>query len=118
MRTIDELKERCPPPTRPIEPGIEDSWPDVQGRVGSVLPRDYKDFINAYGTLFWLTVDQPDQWAVVIKESRSPTYEHFPGSMTEFLQAFLARSLETEIFPDDFCDEGPAIVRCSVSAYE
>jgi hypothetical protein len=60
--------------------------------------------------LFWLTVDHPDQWTVVVNESRGPTYEHFPGSMTVFLQAFLARSLETEIFPDDLRDDGPAIV--------
>jgi hypothetical protein len=52
MRAIDQLTEGFPSPERAIERGIEDDWPEVQERIGSVLPRDYKDFINSYGSVY------------------------------------------------------------------
>jgi hypothetical protein len=50
VRAIDRLLAQFPPAADSIERGVEDGWPDMQARVGSVLPRDYKDFINAYGS--------------------------------------------------------------------
>jgi hypothetical protein len=51
MRDIDRFTTQFAPPRSPLAPGIEDVWPDMQHRIGSVLPRDYKDFINAFGSV-------------------------------------------------------------------
>jgi hypothetical protein len=166
MRAIDELLKRFPPPARPVELGVEDEWPRMQRRMGSVLPRDYKDFVNAYGSvtirgflrpfnpfsqdeygdlatqmalqlsalrylkerdptqcpyplyfevdgilpwgitdngdvLFWETRGHPDQWPVIVNESRSADYERFEMSMVELVLSFLSGSTTVSAFPDD-----------------
>jgi hypothetical protein len=52
MRAIDKLIAKYPPPPEVVDRGIEDDWAAVHQRIGSVLPRDYKDFINAYGSVY------------------------------------------------------------------
>jgi hypothetical protein len=165
---MDRFKSQFPPPQRAVELGIEDVWPVVQRRIGSVLPRDYKDFINTYGTvllydflkpynpfskkeysnllwqmgavlsayrelkaqrgcpyalwfeadgllpwadtcngdtLFWLTKGHPDQWTIVLNKSRDPEFEEFDGSMVEFVDAFMNRTLDERFEMTDFDDE-------------
>jgi SMI1-KNR4 cell-wall len=52
MRAIDKLLAKCPPPPVAVDRGSADDWPTIQERIGSVLPRDYKDFINTYGSVY------------------------------------------------------------------
>lgn len=52
--------------------------------------------------LFWLTEGVPDQWAVVVCESRGDEYSRFNCTMTEFLAGILNRTLKCEVFPNDF----------------
>jgi hypothetical protein len=48
--SIERLKSIVPPPQNPVETGSPDAWAEVERGLGTELPQDYKDFINAYGT--------------------------------------------------------------------
>jgi len=39
-----------PPPEAPVETGSPGAWPSIEDQIGSPLPRDYKEYINIYGT--------------------------------------------------------------------
>ena len=43
--------------------------------------------------LFWLTIELPENWEVVINESRSPVYEHYRDNMSGFLYKILIRKI-------------------------
>jgi len=51
--------------------------------------------------LFWATRGHPDQWTVVVGESRGPAYEEYPVQATRFLCDFLDGRIQSRIFPDD-----------------
>ena len=55
--------------------------------------------------LYWKTDGPPDQWTVVVYESRGPKYCCFDGSMTDFLVALLTRSTDCEVLPQSFPNE-------------
>jgi hypothetical protein len=44
---LSELFSRVPAPADPV--GVPFDWPGVEGRLGSSLPGDYKDYCEAYG---------------------------------------------------------------------
>lgn len=47
--SIERLCEILSPPAAPVEnTGID--WPDVERRLGTALPRDYKEFVERFGT--------------------------------------------------------------------
>ncbi len=47
---IAELKELVPPPATPFEVGTLAQWREVEAELGTALPRDYRDFVFAYGS--------------------------------------------------------------------
>src|SRR5579883_19087 len=56
---IKNLTNLVPIPGSPRHAGTRQSWDDVEKRLGTGLPSDYKEFINLYGTgdlcdLFWI----------------------------------------------------------------
>ncbi len=48
--SISQLQQVVPPPQHPIETGSLKEWLQVQERLGTALPEDYKNFIDLYGT--------------------------------------------------------------------
>jgi hypothetical protein len=46
----DELAALVPPPAKPAETGAGLKWADVEKKLKTPLPADYKSFIEAYGT--------------------------------------------------------------------
>lgn len=50
--------------------------------------------------LHWLTEGQPDEWRVVVTESRGSDHEMHETNMTDFLASVLSRSRRCAIFPD------------------
>lgn len=48
MSDLDELRRLMPPPQDPVE--NEGSWDAVERQIGCKLPRDYKLFIETYGS--------------------------------------------------------------------
>jgi hypothetical protein len=94
VRAIDRLRKRFPPPKRPIARGFEDEWPLIQQRVGSVLPRDYKDFINAYGTVL------VSQLVVPLNPFAKNEYRNLLSAMGPILSA--ERTMK-EAFGDEGC---------------
>ena len=57
--------------------------------------------------LFWKTSGPPNDWTVVVNESRAPEYEEFRGGLAYFLVTVLRRRYRSNIFPDDFPSASP-----------
>jgi hypothetical protein len=49
MSAIDTLRELLIPPDSPIGTGSAEEWDRLEGRLGTRLPTDYKQFAGAYG---------------------------------------------------------------------
>jgi hypothetical protein len=47
--TIEALTKIVPPPAVPDHP-YDGPWEDIERRLGSALPQDYKDFVRVYGS--------------------------------------------------------------------
>ncbi len=47
---LSSLTDLLPQPIEPYRSGVPDSWSAVEVQIGTVLPRDYMDFINTYGS--------------------------------------------------------------------
>ena len=52
--------------------------------------------------LHWLTAGTPEEWSVVVNDSRSPRYELHSCGMTSFLAGVLAGERRCAIFPRSF----------------
>jgi hypothetical protein len=48
--SITELKKLVPPPAKPFEIGTVAQWRKIEDKLGMKLPRDYRNFIFAYGS--------------------------------------------------------------------
>jgi len=48
--SFSQLVQFVPPPQAPIETGSPKLWEKAQERLGIAFPKDYKDFIDSYGT--------------------------------------------------------------------
>jgi hypothetical protein len=47
---LDALMQLVPPPAKPTEVGTLKKWRDVEKKLGTNLPVDYREFVFAYGT--------------------------------------------------------------------
>ena len=47
---MNRLISLAPPPATPIHNGTPNLWPEVESRIGTKLPADYKSFIEIYGS--------------------------------------------------------------------
>jgi hypothetical protein len=54
--------------------------------------------------LYWVTHGQPDQWPVVLVESRAALQEVYRMSVTGFLAALAANQLSSRVLPEDVLD--------------
>jgi hypothetical protein len=52
--------------------------------------------------LYWLTEGNPENWAIVVCESRGPRYDSHHVGCCEFLRRWAAGELWVSVFPDDF----------------
>jgi len=52
--------------------------------------------------LYWRTACDPEQWTVVVYESRGPKHYDFDGRMTDFLAALLTRAIQCDVLPRTF----------------
>ena len=57
--SLEDLVHLIAPPSSPVDAGKPDQWQDVERALGTALPTDYKQFVNAYGSgefndLFWI----------------------------------------------------------------
>jgi hypothetical protein len=48
--SISELIKLVPPPPKPFEVGTLGQWREIEERLGVKLPRDYREFVFAYGS--------------------------------------------------------------------
>jgi hypothetical protein len=48
--SIAELKKQVPPPSKPFEVGSLARWRKIESQLGLKLPRDYREFVFAYGS--------------------------------------------------------------------
>ena len=75
-------KRECPYPLYPEPNGLL-SW----------------GYADTGATVFWQTTGNPEDWIVVLNESRGPQFERFQQPMTSFLTAILSRNLKSRILP-------------------
>jgi hypothetical protein len=59
--------------------------------------------------LFWLTSGSPEEWAIILNESRSPFYEQYTGDMSHFLLLAVTGQLTSSILPDDLSCAEPQL---------
>ncbi|WP_051711572.1 SMI1/KNR4 family protein [Andreprevotia chitinilytica] len=71
------------------------SFPEQEG----ILPFGITDNGDL---LFWRTIGRPDDWSIVVNEARSPEWEDFNLSISEFLTEILKRQLVCNCFPKSF----------------
>ena len=50
MTYLERLMELVPPPKEPMCAGSPEQWPEVEQKLGTTLPDNYKIFINKYGS--------------------------------------------------------------------
>lgn len=48
--SIAALNKLVPPPTKPFEVGTLAEWTKLELKLGTILPRDYREFVFAYGS--------------------------------------------------------------------
>ncbi|MEI8574477.1 SMI1/KNR4 family protein [Methylomonas sp. LW13] len=48
--TIERVKSILSPPSRPTDVPKNEVWGEIEARIGTLLPSDYKAFIKQYGT--------------------------------------------------------------------
>jgi hypothetical protein len=48
--SITDLKKLVPPPSKPFEVDTLAQWGEIEQRLGTKLPDDYRQFVFAYGT--------------------------------------------------------------------
>jgi hypothetical protein len=58
--------------------------------------------------LFWKTIGTPENWSVVVGNSRSPEYQEFQSSMTGFIGSVLNGATKVATFPEDFPKSSPS----------
>jgi hypothetical protein len=58
--------------------------------------------------LFWKTMGTPENWSVVVGNSRSPEYQEFQISMTSFIASVLNGTKRVAAFPEDFPNSSPS----------
>lgn len=52
-------------------------------------------------------ISDPDEWTVIVNESRGPEWDEFGGSTTEWLVAVLSGRYRVRVFPRDFPSSDP-----------
>ena len=102
LDALEEIKEKygddeCPYPLYPEPSGL--------------LPWGATDNGDV---LYWSTVGQPDEWTVVINESRGPKFEQYEESMTGFLAKLISGDIASKIIPYDFLDRDALFVPVQV----
>lgn len=87
---------------------------------GEILPYKLypeRDGIFPFGitengdVLYWKTTGSPAAWSVLVNEARSPEWEAFSMTMTEFLLEVLNRRIHPSAFPAVFPSNAPAFIR-------
>lgn len=59
--------------------------------------------------LYWLmSSPDPDEWTVLVCNSRSWEWEEFPMGATRFLSSVLTKEIRPKAFPNDFPSNSPA----------
>ncbi|MEM5601653.1 hypothetical protein AAHB61_15855 [Bacillus cereus] len=64
--------------------------------------------------MYWLTDGKPDEWKIVVYESRSPENYTYSLTMVEFLYQIIMKELICNAFPDDFPSDETTFVSVNV----
>jgi hypothetical protein len=82
LRELRDLGEPQPFELHPAKPGLL-----------PVAMTDNGDVIH------WLTTENSSDWTVVVNAARSPDYEHFQYSLTDFIRGVIERTIHVSAFP-------------------
>ncbi|MDQ0233131.1 SMI1/KNR4 family protein [Metabacillus malikii] len=84
---------------------------DVYPSSGGIIPWAYTDNGDE---LYWLTDGKPDEWKIVVYESRSPENYTYSLTMVEFLYQVIMKELKCNAFPNDFPSDETTFVSVNV----
>lgn len=84
---------------------------NIYPQIGGLLPWGYTDNGDE---LYWLTTGKPDEWKVVVYESRSHINYTYSLRMVDFLFGLITKELVCEAFPDDFPSDEPQFISVNV----
>ena len=87
----DEYDIKCPFPVYPER--------------GGILPCALTDNGDV---IFWITNGNPNEWNIIINESRGPDYESINLNIVDFITYFISGEIKTKTIPDisQFGDKG------------
>jgi len=88
---IKSLKKVMEPPLSPVEIGDKEKWDNLEKKLNIVFPKDYKEFINTYGTggigdFLW-----------VLNPFSENTYQNLLEEMQRFQNAYVELKEEFRI---------------------
>jgi hypothetical protein len=89
---FDRLIQLVPPPQTPADAGTPELWSQVEEKLGTALPQDYKRLVNTYGVGWFanyfciyspfsekMPLSQPVLWEWIGKVGDYPEFHHpFP----------------------------------------
>lgn len=78
---------------------------------GGLLPWAFTDNGDE---LYWLTEGEPDNWKIVVYETRSFENYMYSLTMTQFLYRILMKDLICDAFPDDFPSDETTFVSVNI----
>ena len=81
---------------------LADQVPELEG---TYLPWAVTD--NGDRCLWRRSSTDPDQWSVVVVDSRAPEWSEHPGPATRFLNEVLSRATRSDVFPENFPSSSP-----------
>lgn len=84
---------------------------NVYPSVGGLLPWALTDNGDE---LYWLTEGKPNEWKIVVYETRSSEYHIYSLSIVEFLYQTITKELVCEAFPEDFPSEKVSFISVNV----
>lgn len=77
---------------------------DIFPMTGGLIPWAFTDNGDE---LYWLTEGSPDNWKVVVYETRSSENYTYSLTMTQFMYQILTKDLMCDAFPSDFPSGNP-----------
>lgn len=82
-------------------------FPESKG----IIPWAYTDNGDV---LYWQVINNPENWPIIVYDSRSPEFIQYNFSMFEFLIKLIKKEIICEIFPSDFPSDEPEFIAIDV----
>ncbi|MEV6204206.1 SMI1/KNR4 family protein [Streptomyces sp. NPDC051771] len=110
---MEQVTRIVPPPAQPAPR----AWDEVEARLGTALPQDFKDLVDTYGggafdetirmlepdcadrddDLLAMKEERPEDWTVLANAGRGPEWEHHTVQSTRFVLSAITGEIHSGI---------------------